>query len=339
MNFFDGIRRQLRSVIQWENPSDETLFERWTDNGDEIKNASKLIIGPGQGCIFMYKGKVEAVLTEEGILDLKTDNIPFWTTVSRFMQFFESEHKVGIFFFRRAKVLNQKWGTTSIIKYQDPVYKFPVGLKVYGNYSFRITDPKGFFVNVIAGATRYSSSNFRDIMVDRIVQPLSDFLAEAKYTYTEIDSNREEISAGIQVKLNNDFEKLGFILTDFRIEGTNFDEETQKRINRIADISAEALAAEAAGVNFANLQQLEAMREAARNEGGSAGAGVGIGAGIGLGQMMSAQMATPPQQQSQATSNTNDPLEKLKKLKAMREADLITEEEYTAKKKEILDTL
>jgi len=122
MAIFDGIKRQLRSVIEWENPHPNALFEQWTENGDEIKNASTLIVGPGQGCIFVYQGKVRSVIQEECSINLETDNIPFWTTISKFMQFFESEHKVGIYFFKRSTILDQKWGTTSVIKYQDPGY-------------------------------------------------------------------------------------------------------------------------------------------------------------------------------------------------------------------------
>lgn len=56
MAFFDSLKRQLRSIIQWENQSEDSLFERWSENGNEIKNASKIIIGPSQGCVFVYQG-------------------------------------------------------------------------------------------------------------------------------------------------------------------------------------------------------------------------------------------------------------------------------------------
>jgi membrane protease subunit (stomatin/prohibitin family) len=65
MALFDSIKRQLRSVIEWENPDPNALFEQWTESGDEIKNASTLIVGPGQGCIFVYQGKVRSVIQEE----------------------------------------------------------------------------------------------------------------------------------------------------------------------------------------------------------------------------------------------------------------------------------
>ncbi len=335
MALFEGLKRQFRSVIEWNNPRPGTLFHQWSENGDEIKNASKLIVGPGQGCIFVYEGKVRSVITEECLIELSTANIPFWTTIKKFMQFFESEHKAGIYFFKRSKILDQKWGTTSVIKYEDPKYKFPVGLKAFGNYSYRITEPGEFFVNVVGSHNEFYVEDFRQIMADRIIQPLSDFLAESKFTYTDIDANREEIAGGMQQKLDADFRKLGFTITDFRIEGTDFDQGTKARINRIADLTAEAQAAQAVGLDFAGVQQLEALREAARNEGGGAGMGMGLGAGIGLGQSMAKSMG----EGMSGASGNHAVIDKLAQLKKIHEAGLITGDEYNAKKKQLLDAL
>jgi len=336
MSFFDGFRKQLRSVIEWTNPPKDALFEQWTSDGDEIKNASKLIIGPGQGCIFVYQGKVISILTSELMVDLKTDNIPFWTTVSKFMQAFESEHKVGIYFFKTTKQLNQKWGTKSLIKYEDPKYKFPVGLKAYGNYSFRITDPDNFFHSVVGAGYHYSIMQFRTMINARILQPLSDFLALKKYSYAEIDSKSEEIASHVNELIEKEFIKLGFEITDFRIEGTSFDEDTMQRINRIADLVAEAQAANAVGLDYAAVQKLGAMRDAARNEGGGAGLGMGMGAGIGMGKAMSDEMTDNG---SKAESNLNSPTERLRTLKILLDDNLISEAEFEAKKKEILSEI
>ncbi|MCK4843173.1 MAG: SPFH domain-containing protein [Methylococcales bacterium] len=335
MALLDGLSRQLRSVIEWNNPSEDALFSQWSDNGDEIKNASKLIVGSGQGCIFVYKGKIQSIIEDEGMVNLKTANIPFWTTITRFMQFFESEHKVAIYFYRKSKILNQKWGTSSAIKYDDPKYKFPVGLKAYGNYSYRIYDPKNFFINVVGSHTNFYTEDFRLVLSTRIIHPISDYLAECKFSFAEIDANREEISLGISNQLTIVFRKLGFEITDFRIEGTDFDEGTLTRINRIADLTAEAQAAKAVGLDYTKLQQLEAMREAARNEGGGAGLGMGMGAGIGLGQTMAQTMSESNTKQTKS----DDAMEKLRQLKKMYDADLITEQEYSAKKQEILERL
>lgn len=344
MGIWDKVKDQLRSVIQWENADPDALFFSWSERGDEIKNASKLIVGPGQGCIFVYKGKIEAVIEDEGIVDLETQNIPFWTTVSKFMQAFESEYKVGIYFFKRTKILDQKWGTPLPVKYIDPVYKFPVGLRAHGNFTFRIKDPASFMVNVVGGSPSFSVDEFRKVMGSRIVQPLTDYFAEAGYSYGDIDKQREEISQGIYQKITGEFLKLGFEVTDFRVEGTSFDEDTMQRINKIGDVQAEAFAAQQAGLNYAQMQQLGAMRDAAKNEGGGAGMGMGLGAGISFGNMMAGSMAGQNNAFAQGQpgpqgASGGDPMVKLKQLKEMLDNGLITQEDFDQKKKGILESL
>ncbi len=332
MAFIDGIKRQLRSVIEWQTPDEDVLFAQWTENGDEIKNASKLIVGPGQGCIFVYEGQVRAIIEEPCLLNLQTDNLPFWTTIKKFMQFFESEHKVAIYFYRTTKILDQKWGTTSAIKYQDPNYHFPIGLKAYGNYSYQLDDVSGFFQTVVGSHQQVGIEAFRSVISARMIQVISDYLAECSYSYANIDANREEIARGIAIKLAITFRKLGFSISDFRIEGTDFDDETLRRINRIADLTAEAQAAQAVGLDYARVQQLDALREAARNEGGAAGAGMGLGAGVALGQSMAQGLTENPRNLNAA----EDIVGKLTQLKQLFESQLITEAEYTTKKQELL---
>ena len=345
MGLWGAAKKQLRSVIEWKDPNPEHLFYNWSENGDEVKDASKLIIGPGQGAIFVYEGRVEGVHTEPGIIEINTDNIPFVTTLQKFMQGFQSEHKVGMYFFQTTKIVDLKWGTPAPVKYLDPKYNIPIELRSFGNFSIRLSEPENFFVNVMGKGLGISLDEVRTMLLSRLVQPMTDFFAESQLSYNDIDAQRDEISAGVKAKIGPEFAKLGFELLDFRVSGTSFDEETKRRIGRIADLTAEAAAAQAAGVNFAQLQQLDAMKTAAANEGGVAGMGVGMGAGLGLGQMMAGGMMNQqqpqqqqPQQQPQAAA-APDPMETLKKLKQMLDNELISQDEYDAKKKEILSKL
>ncbi len=340
MAIFGGIKSQLRSVIEWENPNPNELFHLWTENGDEIKNASKLIVKPGQGVIFLYEGKVQAVHLNEGLYELKTANIPFITTLVKIMQAFESEHKVGIYFFWRTEFLNQKWGTPTPVKYNDPVYKFPVALRSFGNFSFKVTKPDKFFVNVVGSRPTFSLDEARKVIAARFIQPLTDVLATSGFSYAEVDANREELAQQLGTKLLADFETLGFEMTDFRIESTDFDDETQKRIGRIADVMADSHAAQSAGMNYMQLQQAQALRDAARNEGGAAGAGIGVGAGLGLGQMMAQGMAGSMMGgHQQAPSGGGDLAGRLKQLKDLLEQKLISQDEFDKRKAEILASI
>ena len=116
-------------------------------------------------------------------------------------------------------------------------------------------------------------------------------------------------------------------LTDFRVNSVTFDENTMERIGRIANMTAEQRAAAEVDLDYVSMQKLEALRDAARNEGGMAGAGLQLGAGVQLAKdVFKTQVA-------------DDSTERLRKLKKLLDEQLITEEEYEKKKNEILSQL
>lgn len=328
-----NLANQYRSVIQWEDPNEKELFIKFTESGDEIKNASKLILQPGQGCILTYEGKVQSVLVEEGTYDLKSDNTPFLTSVKKFLSLRDgSEHVMGIWFYRKADILNMRWGTRVPIAYTDPIYTFPILLSAFGNYSIRITKPQWFFENVIAGQEIYCHSHLKEIFISRVTQPITDYLANAKFSYVDVDSNLNTIAVEAKEKTASVFTDLGFEVLDFRIEGSQFDKDTLARIAKISDVQADVLAAKIAGVEYTEMQRIAAMRDAANNESGAAGMLMGFNAGAqGNSTMNQGSLEQQPA--------TDSPLIKLKKLKELFEMELISENEYTDKKKAILDSM
>ena len=328
-----NLANQYRSVIQWEDPNEKELFIKFTESGDEIKNASKLILQPGQGCILTYEGKVQSVLVEEGTYDLKSDNTPFLTSVKKFLSLRDgSEHVMGIWFYRKADILNMRWGTRVPIAYTDPIYTFPILLSAFGNYSIRITKPQWFFENVIAGQEIYCHSHLKEIFISRVTQPITDYLANAKFSYVDVDSNLNTIAVEAKEKTASVFTDLGFEVLDFRIEGSQFDKDTLARIAKISDVQADVLAAKIAGVEYTEMQRIAAMRDAANNESGAAGMLMGFNAGAqGNSTMNQGSLEQQPA--------TDSPMIKLKKLKELFEMELISENEYTDKKKAILDSM
>ncbi|SEC35201.1 Membrane protease subunit, stomatin/prohibitin family, contains C-terminal Zn-ribbon domain [Tenacibaculum sp. MAR_2009_124] len=325
-------KAQFKSVIQWNDPQPDELFIKITEDGEEVKNASKLIIQPGQGCIITYEGKIEGHINEEGIYDLKTGNKPFITSIKNFLSLKDkSEHVLELWFYRKADVLNMRWGTRSPIAYKDPVYTFPILLSAFGNYSIRINKPQWFFENVIAGQERYYHHDLKEVFLSRMLQPMTDYLANAKFSYVDIDSNLNTIAKETRDKTSLIFDNLGFEVLDFRIEGTRFDQDTLDRIAKISDVQAEVKAAEIAGINYTEHQQLQAMRDAANNQAGGSGLIMATNAGLMANEIMN--------QTKENSNQLTSPVEKLKELKELFEMELINEQEYAEKKKAILDSM
>lgn len=323
MGLISATKNQFRSVLQWDDPQEWEIFRRYQKRNDEIKNLSKLVLQPGQGCIFTYEGTIKGVFAEPGIYDIETDNRPFITTLKKFINFFESDHKTGFWFYRTAEIVNIRWGTRIPITYNDPVYSFPVNLRGYGNFSISITDPEDFFTRIVAGVSHYYAYDLQELLLSRIAQPIANYLANARFSYAEVDANLERIAREAATQTASEFEHFGFKLLDFRIEGSSFDEETNRRIAGISDIQADVKAAQLAGVSFDELQKMIAMRDAARNP---------SGAGAGMITALNLNATAQPTQQSSIKN-------KLKELKALHEEGLLDDEEFKAKKEELLKSL
>lgn len=335
MGIANLFRNQLSAVIQWQADKQQYLWYKYPTKTDEIKNASKLIVGPGQGAVLVYEGKVVDVLTEEGTFNLKTDNHPFFTTLVNLRQNFDSEHKLHIYFYRKAQVTNQQWGTSSPVKFIDEQYNLPVEMGVNGTFSYQISDVEHFFKDIVGARTEVSNSEIRELILGRLSQNIITTIHKLGYSYNQIDGHLTEIGQELATLLNEETQKLGFTLTDFRVDGTLFDEQTQERIGRIADVTADSQAAQAGGLTYAELEKLRALRDAARNEGGLSGSGVQMGVGLEMGK----QMGAATQLMNERSTADDDLSRRLARLRLLRDENVITDADYEAKKRELLNEL
>ena len=334
MGLFKFFKKQLATVIEWQPQSPDALLWKYPAASDEIKNASKLIVSPGQGCMLVYEGKITDILDQEGTYNIRTDNHPFITSLLKIAQFFESEHKMGLYFYRKAQVVNQGWGTSAPIKYRDAEYHIPVELSAYGNFSYRLTNPVKLFTEFAGLQNQYTTTALRDLAQSRISQALTTQLAASKIPYMQIDARLNDLAMAAKEQLVREFEVWGVYLTDFRIDGNSFDEQTQERIGKVADVTADSLAAAEGGLTYVELEQLRALRDAAKNEGGLAGVGVALGAGMHMANLFTAKIDEVTQPEA-----GKDPITQLQKLKLLLDEEIITPEEFEQKKKEFLDKL
>lgn len=139
-------------------------------------------------------------------------------------------------------------------------------MRAFGNFSFRISDFSNFFVNYLGIQDSVTIESLRSVISDRIIAPMVDAFATAGIGYNQIDANRMELSLLVKTAAIDDFTPFGLELSDFRIENTDFDDDTQSRIKTIADTQAQVVASQSAGVSYTDMQKLGALRDAAKNE-------------------------------------------------------------------------
>ena len=353
MWLFDIFKDQTVDIIRWENPSNELLVWQWPQNLDEIKNNSSLIVDPSMASIFIHNGKIESIQEEAGKWSLETDNTPFLSSMKNIMSGFETHDKAQIYFVKTNKITNQKWGTPNSITYVDPIYDFPVELRAFGNFTFKISDLENFWINYVANQSEVLTDDIRMIIIDRIAQTIASLFANKKVSYNEIDAYTVDIAKELLENTKEDFSKLGLELTDFRIEDINFTDKTQSFIDKITDKSADVAAIKKTGNidndsmnNYSKIEQLNAMNTAAAAW-GSAGdmmwAGIWMAMWMNMGNQMRSETSTLGVN-NMWNNNTNqkqeDSLEdKLLKIKNLFDKWLIDEADYKKKKDEILASM
>lgn len=335
---FDFFKGQFVDVIRWENPENYLLVKKFSRNLDEIKDTTNLIVDPWYGAIFVHNWKVEAIQTEWWKWELSTENIPFLTALKSWKRLWESNDKSAIYFVKTTEILNLKWWTKNPVKYVDPKYSFPIKLRAFWNLTLKISDIEKFWLNYIWTRSEVSVDEIKEIVVDRLIGQITSILARDAYSYVDIDAKRVEIANKLESLVNAEIEILWLTITDFRIEDTNFDEETEKLImkvstqtanvkamNELSDVSNKAME------NYTKTKNLDIMQEAAWNDWAMWWM-VGTVMWMNMWNMMNTN-------QTSSISSWDDTELKLEKLKSMLEKNLITQEEFDVKKKEILGNM
>ena len=339
-NFFSD---QFIDVIRWDDPESELLIKKWSQNLDEIKNNSSLVVDPGLSAIFVHNGKIEAIQTESGKWTLDTTNIPFLSSLKNFMSGMETHDKAQVYFIKTNEITNQKWGTPNFVTYIDPIYNFPVELRAFGNFTFRITDIENFWVNYVSNKESVSTDSIRMVIVDRLVGTIASILAKKSIGYTEIAKYGPEIAKDLMEATKEEFAKFGLTLTDFRIENTNFTEKTQEFIDKVtsknadvASINTTANINQSAMNNYSSIEKLNIAWKAAEN-GGAMGDMMSAWMGMAMGASMAGSLSTQINQG--VTNGTESTTSKLEMIKELLDKWLISNEDYEKKKTEVLSLI
>src|SRR5271165_452863 len=143
MRFFS---KQFIDVIQWTEPEDGILVYRYPMEDMEIQNGGKLTVRDSQMAIFVNEGKVADVFGP-GLYTLSTQTLPILTYLMNWDKAFKSPFKSDVYYYSTRVKTNQRWGTATPIPIRDREFG-AVQIRGYGIYSYRIADPKTFYLKI-----------------------------------------------------------------------------------------------------------------------------------------------------------------------------------------------
>src|SRR5574343_1263039 len=177
MALMDFIKKQFIDVIQWTEDSDGTLAWRFPMAGMEIQNGGTLVVRESQIAVFVNEGQVADVFGP-GTHKLTTQTLPVLTYLKNWDKLFESPFKSAVYFFSTRQQIDQKWRTPQPITIRDQDFG-AVRLRAFGNYVYRVADPKLFHTEISGTRDNYTVADLAAQLRGLVLQHISQATASS----------------------------------------------------------------------------------------------------------------------------------------------------------------
>lgn len=300
------------------------------EDDNVISDGSVIAVADGQCMMIVDQGKVVDFCAEPGeyIFDLNGEPSLFYgafdsdkamallkETFDRFSFGGQAGKDQRVYFFNTKEILGNKYGTPSAVPFR--VVDSNIGLDVdisircFGEYSYRITNPMLFYLNVCGNV----EGDYTRDQIDRqlkselltALQPAFAKISEMGIRYSALPGHTLEIAQALNEVLSEKWANLrGVEIVSFGVNSVKASEEDEamiKELQRNAVFrNTNMAAAHLVGA------QAQAMQDAAKNQGGAFTGFMGLNMPQQGGGMNAAQLfQMGAQQQAQASQPSTTP--------------------------------
>jgi membrane protease subunit (stomatin/prohibitin family) len=275
-------------VIEWFDDTGKEIAHRIPGEGSgEIKYGAQLTVRESQAAVFFYEGKAYDAVGA-GRYTLSTLNIPIITKILSLPWGFTSPLRSEVYFVNMKLFPNLSWGTRDPVAFKDSQLGL-IRLRAHGIFNIMVIQPT-LFINTIVGTQNvYTIADIEDYLGKVIVSRFNDYLGEKLDTVFNLPGQYDAISNGLIKVLEEDFSKLGLMLSNLYINSITPPLDVQKAIDDKSKLGI-----------FDDLNKLlkmkaaMALENASQNQ-GQAGAGLGMGLGFMMPAMYSEIIKNTPQ--------------------------------------------
>ena len=278
------------------------------------------------------------------------------------------------FYINLKEIPNNRFGTQSEIYWDDAYLNTQVGAITRGTYTLKIVDPLLFVKNFVPqkyltpGAPVFDFADMDNDAATQLFNEVVGTLSAAFSNYTNDPSKGNRIAKiqadqiGFAQAMSQAVEEAyqwkasrGLEIVKTAILSIEYDEDTKTLLSDVK--KADALSG-ARGNSFMQQSVARGVQAAGENGGGTGMAFMGMGMQAGSGMMngmqqpananqnpfinvagasnVQSEVQQAPVEQVQPSATQTDPYAELKKAKELLDAGIITQEDFEAKKKQLL---
>ena len=302
--YCDSLNENTLAVKGQKRTSDKGRSSNTKGESNIISDGSIIAVNEGQCMIIVESGEIVDVCAEPGqfVYDRSSEPSIFYgdlgegirATFERIGQRFTFGGDTGkdqrIYFFNTKEIYGNKYGTTSPIPFRivdaNIGLDFEPGVRMNGEYSYKLVDPLLFYKNVCGNVEQpYTRDRLESQMRSELLLALQPSLARisaAGVRYSAVPAHVKELAAILNEELSTDWaQKRGIAIVSFGVNSITMSEEDEERLKNLqtaAPLSNPGLAA-----GYTTAAAGDAMRDAANNENGSIGAFMGMGMANAMG--------------------------------------------------------
>jgi membrane protease subunit (stomatin/prohibitin family) len=303
MGILNFVKSQFIEVIEWLDPTQDTIVYRFPVQGQEIKMGAQLVVRESQQAVFINQGALTDVFSP-GTHTLSTQNLPVLTKLNAWKYGFNSPFKAEVYFVSTKLFTDRKWGTSNPVLVRDAEFG-AVRLRAFGAYSFRVKDA-GKFVKEVSGTDgNFETEEIEGQIKRTLVSSFTDLVAEAKVALLDLASRYDELGQAMKDKLAKELlESYGLELAKFIIENVSMPPELEAvmdqriKMNILGDPN-----------RYMQFQVADAIPLAAQTSNSGLGLGMGLGGGLAMagavGGMVQQSLAPPPMAATPAAASAS----------------------------------
>ncbi|MFN3648864.1 MAG: SPFH domain-containing protein [Armatimonadota bacterium] len=338
--FFGRLMNQWIEVIEWTDPTNNTMVYRFPVANNEIKMGAKLTVREGQVAVFVNEGQIADVFGP-GLYTLSTQNMPVMTMLRSWPHGFNSPFKAEVYYVSTRQFTDLKWGTANPIPMRDADFGM-VRIRAFGSYAVRVTDAARFIREVVGTDGLFQTGEIHGQLRNLVMNEFASALGELQIAVLDLAANYRHLSQKIEQTLDPHFAEYGLDLTKFLIENISVPPEVEAAMDKRSSMGVVGVR------DYATFQAANALETGAANPGGGSPASdmMQMMAGMAMGQKMMQGLDTPggapaPAAEAQPAppADTRSAAERLKEIHALHEAGILSDEEYAAKRAELIKLL
>jgi membrane protease subunit (stomatin/prohibitin family) len=351
---YDGPNNVL--VWKWRSPKN-------SDREEELRWGTQVVVNESQEACFIKGGRLLDILPP-GTHTLSTKNLPILSSIIGLAFGGDTPFKAEIYYINKIVSLDSKFGVLPF-NLIEPNFRMPIPVTCRGSYAINVSDTKLFLSKIVGTVPEINTNTltqfFRGVIVENVKENITNIAKSQNLSPLELESIAYEVSNEIREKFNLILNEYGINLRLFNIEAISVVEDDPKVKKVIEDfhrIMAEhteekmRFSRRSENIDVFKVERtFDTSEKIAENMGGGLGEGgnlMGTMIGMGMvnplvnqmgGLLNNNQMINPPADLEKSNRDNNKVFEDLEKLGSLREKGILTEDEFTEKKKELLNKL